>query len=585
MNPRDFFQHLLRRQKADAIVPGAFIVVGGTLVAGLLDWYFRLGMLWRAILFLSILVGGLTVIRKKWGSARLPHDEEMYAWAAREARHGELDHPLESLVINPQRLRPYPVPRMMVLGLVMAVSLALAEGRMVWTRIWLLSGTWPARTRIEALDVSRVALQGDPVQVRFRTEGRQPPLVRLTFGAETVQLVGSGSPDWDYATYLEPGVHAITIEAGDALERIEGIEIIKAPQLIGASFRITEPEYLGGKSWQSEGLTARVPELSRVMLETKVEGGESLRVGPRAVERNTEGMAILDMGVISADHAMALEVVVGHGLRDAVLARAQLFVVKDQPPVAEVLRPAESITLPVGALLPLTLRFRDDRALVSACIVAEDTERVVLEAVAVSGVEGSWEGKVNLPPGIKAGGRVIVRPEAVDSKGQTSRGRGITVHVVDDETFVQHLTEQKQEISRRLEKLVESQERRVSRKERAKTMSPSAERQSARDDARAVDELEALLKDHKEQLEQSKSGESQAAETQKDIDSLKQDVRPPMADEASGMEASLEDHKKSLGIMKDMADRMAKSQDLHAVLRLLDTMIDRQKKVVEGLGR
>lgn len=584
MNPGDFFAALLRRHRVACLVPAAFLVMVGTVVAGGLDAYLRLGVSWRALVALALATGALISVRRRWVTGRLPAAEEIYAFAAREARHDELDLPPEKLELDPSRLRPYPKMAPAVLMVLLAVLLGMGDGRLALRRIWLLSGAWPARTRIEDLSVPRVVLQGEPVQVRFTTAGRLPPWVRLTLGGDVVQLVGTGTPSWDYAAYLEPGIHTLSIEAGDAMEEVMGIEVVKAPQLVEAHFKVEEPEYLGGRSWTSEGLTARIPEGSNVVLETRVEGGQALRAGAIPIPRDAGGMTSLDLGVVTLDTPLTLEVVVGHGLRDAVLARMQIFVVKDLAPVAEVIRPGDSITLPAGATLPLSLRFRDDRGLASATIVAEDPERKVITEVGVSGLEGTWEGSVRLPDSVKAGGRLVVRPEAVDTRGQVSRARGVTVHVVDDEAFTQHLSEQRQEISRRLEKLVESQERRVSRRTRDKLMSPSAERQAARDDARAVDELETMMKEHHQQLGQSKDGETMAAEAAKDLASLEQVVKPPMSDEAAGKESSLEDHKKSLDTMKDMADRMAKSQDLHAVMRLIDMMIERQKKVVEGIG-
>jgi hypothetical protein len=577
VNLNQFGNGLWKRYMALGFQRPFALAVSAFVLMGLLDMVFHLAIVWRLAVLVGVTLSLILSYRHLSKKKARPSEEELYYLACEIAGEQTFESESKDLSLPETALKPLAYKLYLSVALLILVLCFFENGRMAFKRNLFLTGEWEPWTRLENVTVPVLVLQGEPIHIEFDTLGRQPKMVKILIDGKAKTLASGGSDHWAYDFFHEAGEFELRIVALDAQSPAYHIRVLAFPTLISSKITYLEPSYLGGDEKTIEGLTARLPEGSKVSLAVKFRDLKKLNKPKSFVSTGFQSWQ-MDLGVVTQDRTLQLDGRGHEDLPDTELVTFRFKVVFDRKPQIKDLKPGGVIAyLPQGSL---RMRFRaiDDHKIEKVGILYGG-EKIFLDED-----ETVVDYLIDLRPlKLVAGDVVYFQPWAIDNKGQTSSARRLRVQIVDEATYKSYLLEEHQRIHQKLEELIASMGRRVKRHEGKKLFEADVERSTLRADSDKVRILDESMQRYTERLRQIADFEKIATRNEKDRSYIASTVPVLLSRLMRKDDAQIDSQKRIVEKLKEISVRMAEGQDLHLIVRLIDQIINKEIRVIDKL--
>jgi hypothetical protein len=539
------------------------------------DWYFRLTFSWRVFFLLIIVFLVVHFLFRILKQNAKPREEEIYVLACESQGLRSFDAIPEDLELGEDLFQPLPWSRIFLLLFFLCLSFAFPQGRLGLKRLFLLSGQWPKKTHIVDLTFPEHVEQGFPVLIEFSLKGLLPKRVRFSVDGQVKTLMGRGAGPWRYDFYHSPGKLHLRLEAGDDSRDFE-VQVHERAGLFDLKARVEAPAYLGGRTRVSEGLNVFFPEGSRVTLLGQAENVMEWE-NPSHFRQTARGLE-WPLGVLTGDRTLSLKGRSHEAFPFRELALFQLFCQKDRVPEVSFSGKKKILNLFPGALLDLAYQASDDHGL----------EKVELfqEGVLIKSDEASSlkkEGHMQIRLNKEAGERVRFSLIAYDNRFQKSAKATLVVNVMDRDIYKARVIEDYRGVRQSVEKLIASLERRASRERKKDLLDAAAERNTLREDLKLTNRIQNQLKKLVKNMKQLDDLQTLKAQTRQDEAFFEDILKPHLSRKLSSSEKIDSSTRDMISPLKEMSRRMARLHNVYAVLRLIDQMIDKEKKVIQAI--
>jgi len=582
MNLKSFGDSLWKRYLANGFqwpVVAACLVLA---VMAVIDYYFRVDVLWRLTVLLSVVVTLLWRFKKLSQKISPPTEQELYYLACEVNNENTLSVEANSLALPRSLLLPWAWKLYAMMALIFVALLVFDPTRLAVNRVMLLRSEWPQWTTITSVSVSQLVVEGEAIRVQFNTQGRAPKMVNLIIDDEDVKgqeqtLSSMGSDLWVYEFFHAPGDLQIKIKAGDDETPFYKVKVLAFPRLVQSNIVYKEPLYLGGNEKIFEGLNAKIPEGSKVSCHFAFRNLFELTSPSDCVE-TTSGKWSLDLGQVTQDTTVAIKGRSHQEMPEVELFTFRLKTIYDKRPEIVDLKPSGlSFYLP-DAKVRIQFNAKDDYGVSQVEIMSN--EETLFRSQESQEVDFFVDlSDYNLSPGDV----LQIFPLATDSKGQKSDEHRVRLQIVDESTFKSYLLEEHQHIHKQLESLISSMDRRIKRQETNSLFKDNIEKGRLRSDNDKTRILVESMQRYSERLQQVKDLEKIAQQNDKDKQYISSTVPVLLERLMSKEDPQLDSQKRVTEKLKEISVRMAEGQDMHLIIRLIDQIISKQDKVIKKI--
>ena len=574
MNLNAFAKQLWKRFVVQKFQKPFLAAVAFLLFVAAMDYLVSVDVFYRVAALVAVALGLSVAIKKIFQSSDKPNEEEVYQLACQVNGDDTLTADPQSLTLPSSILKPWALKSYLAVVALVVITLSFPAGRMAFQRTILLTGK---RTLIKDLQYPEMVVQGSPIKVSFRTEGRTPSSVILTVNGQDSRMTWSGKERWEYEFFEHPGEVSLRIEAGDDKTEAITIQVLNFPSLIDSEIRIKTPQYLGGDEKIIKGLQAKVPEGSQVALSMQFRDLKEVE-SPSEFKLTENDTWVYTVGDVTQDKTIPVRGRSHAGVSSLELASFRLKIKKDKHPLIEDFEPKGQLIFMPDGQLNVKFKAVDDYGVVKVAVF-KDKEKL-FEYKDTDEVDR----KIDLTPlKLSPGDNFRLIPKATDNFGQTSDSRGVRVQIVDASTFKAYLLEEHQRIYQKIEALISSMGRRVKRYEKQQLFEKSVEKSTLRSDLDKVTSLTDSMRRYGDRLSQLNDFEKLADQNERDMGYISSTV-PELFKRLLRLEdPQLVSQKRILEQLKKISVRMAEGQDMHLIIRLMDQIIEKQNKVIKRI--